>query len=63
MRGHLRGEWYATQQDIVGSDDIAEYYALFSVTARGNKHCLGEFATKAEALAAQKYASQRLAED
>jgi len=63
MRGHSRGEWYAAQTDIVNSDEDADYWALFGVTPRGNKHCLGEFPTKAEALAAQKYAEQRTADD
>jgi len=59
MRGHSRGKWYAAQNDIVISEEDAEYWALFSVTSRGNKHCLGEFPSKAEALAAKKYAQQR----
>lgn len=63
MRGHSRGEWYATQQDILTSDEEADYWALFSVTRRGNKHCLGEFPTKAEALAAQTYAEHRAEDD
>ena len=54
MRGHSRGEWYATQKDIVNSDEDADYWALFGVTLGGHKHCLGEFTTKAEALVAQK---------
>ena len=63
MRGHSRGEWYATQKDIVNSDGDAEYWALFSVTPRGNKHCVGEFQTKAAALVAKKYAQQRTNDD
>jgi hypothetical protein len=63
MRGHSRGEWYATQKDIANSDEDADYWALFSVTLRGNKHCVGEFPTKAEALAAQKYARQKVTDD
>jgi len=63
MRGHSRGEWYAAQKDVVSSDEDAEYWALFSVTSRGNRHCLGEFPTKAEALAAEQYARQRNVDD
>ena len=54
MRGHSRGEWYATVDDIVESEDDAEYWALFGVTHRGNKHCLGEFPTKKAALSAER---------
>ena len=60
MRGHSRGEWYATQKDIANSEDEAEYWALFSVTHRGNKHCVGEFATKLDALAALNLANKEL---
>ena len=60
MRGHSRGEWYATQKDIVNSDRRAGYWALFSVTPSGNKHCLGEFATKAEALEALRSAEKKV---
>ena len=49
MRGHSRGEWYCTLDDIAPSDDEAEYWAIFGVTHRGNKHCLGEFPTKSAA--------------
>ena len=59
MRGHSRGEWYATQKDIVNSDEEADYWALFSVTPRGHKHCLGEFPTKALALAALRFAEKK----
>ncbi len=52
MRGHSRGEWYGTLDDIVDSDEEAEYWALFGVTHRGNKHCLGEFPTKSAAMSA-----------
>lgn len=62
MRGHSRGEWYAAQEDIVNSEAEAEYWALFSVTHRGNKHCVGEFATKLDALAALKLANKELKE-
>ena len=54
MRGHSRGEWYATVNDIVDSEEDAEYWALFGVTHRGNKHCLGEFPTKKAALSAER---------
>ncbi len=54
MCGHSRGEWYATVDDIVDSEDDAEYWALFGVTHRGNKHCLGEFPTKKAALSAER---------
>ena len=60
MRGHSRGEWYGTQKNIVNSDSKAEYWALFSVTHRGNKHCVGEFPTKAQAVAALNIANRGL---
>ena len=53
MRGHSRGEWYGTFEDIVDSEEEAEYWALFGVTHRGNKHCLGEFPTKSVAMSAK----------
>lgn len=49
MRGHSRGEWYCSLGDIAPSEDKAEYWAVFGVTHRGNKHCLGEFPTKSAA--------------
>jgi len=52
MRGHSRGEWYCTLDDIAGSEQEAEYWAIFGVTHRGNKHCLGEFSTKEAARSA-----------
>ena len=52
MRGHSRGAWWGTLEDIVDSDEEAEYWALFGVTHRGNKHCLGEFPTKSAAMSA-----------
>ena len=52
-RGHSRGEWYGTFEDIVDSEEEAEYWALFGVTHRGNKHCLGEFPTKSVAMSAK----------
>ncbi len=54
MLGHSRGEWYGTLEDIVDSDEEAEYWALFSVTHRGNKHCLGEFPTNSAAMSAKQ---------
>lgn len=54
MRGHSRGEWYATLDDIAESEEAAEYWALFGVTHRGNKHCLGEFPTKSDAIVARQ---------
>jgi hypothetical protein len=54
MRGHSRGEWWGTLGDIVESDDDAEYWAVFGVTHRGNKHCLGEFPSKSAAIAATR---------
>ncbi len=52
MRGHSRGAWWGTLKDIVDSEEEAEYWALFGVTHRGNKHCLGEFPTKSAAMSA-----------
>jgi hypothetical protein len=52
MRGHSRGAWWGTLEDIVDSEEEAEYWAVFGVTHRGNKHCLGEFQTKLAALSA-----------
>ncbi len=49
MRGHSREEWYCSLDDIAPSEEEAEYWAIFGVTHRGNKHCLGEFPTKAAA--------------
>jgi hypothetical protein len=49
MRGHSRGEWYCTLDDIAPSEEEAEYWAIFGVTHRGNKHCLGEYPTKSAA--------------
>ncbi len=54
MRGHSRGDWYGTLEDIVNSEEEAEYWALFGVTHRGNKHCLGEFPTKSAAMSAKR---------
>lgn len=54
MRGHSRGEWYCSLDDIAKSEEDAEYWAIFGVTHRGNKHCLGEFPTKTAALAARQ---------
>ena len=53
MRGHERGEWYGSQANIVDSDQDAEYWALFGVTHRGNRHCLGEFPTRKSAQSAR----------
>ncbi len=50
MRGHSRGEWYATRDDVAASEEDAEYWAVFGVTRRGNTHCLGEFPTKSAAM-------------
>jgi len=61
MRGHAHGEWYGALENIVDDVDDAEYWALFGVTLRGNKHCLAEFHTKAEAEAAKRSAIGRLA--
>jgi hypothetical protein len=52
MRGHSRGAWWGTLEDIVDSEAEAEYWAVFGVTHRGNKHCLGEFQTKSAAVSA-----------
>lgn len=60
MRGHSHGEWYGTEDGIVDSEEGADYWALFGVTLRGNKHCLGEFRTKADAMAAMRDALNRL---
>jgi hypothetical protein len=49
MRGHSRGEWYCSLDDIAPSEREAEYWAVFGITHRGNKHCLGEFTTKSAA--------------
>ncbi len=49
MRGHSRGEWYCSLEDVTPTEDDAEYWAVFGVTHRGNRHCLGEFPTKAAA--------------
>jgi hypothetical protein len=49
MRGHSRGEWYCSLDDIAPSEEEAEYWAIFGVTHRGNKHCLGEFPSKSAA--------------
>jgi len=49
MRGHSRGEWYCSLDDVASSDDEAEYWAIFGVTHRGNRHCLGEFPSKSAA--------------
>jgi hypothetical protein len=43
MRGHSRGEWYGTLEDVVENEGDADYWAVFGVTHRGNKHCLAEF--------------------
>lgn len=49
MRGHSRGEWYCSLDDVAPSEEEAEYWAVFGITHRGNKHCLGEFPTKSAA--------------
>ena len=54
MRGHSRGEWYATLEDIAESEESAEYWALFGVTHRGNRHCLGEFPSESDAIFARQ---------
>jgi hypothetical protein len=51
MRGHSRGDWYGTLDNVTQSEADAEYWAVFGVTHRGNRHCLGEFPTKDAALA------------
>ena len=60
MRGHSRGEWWGTLKDIADFEEDAEYWALFGMTHRGNKHCLAEFRTKAEAMSARRDAVERL---
>jgi hypothetical protein len=57
MRGHSRGDWWGTLDDIVDAEDEAEYWAVFGVTHRGNRHCLGEFPTKRAAATAVRGAS------
>jgi len=52
MRGHSRGEWYCTLDDVAPREQDAEYWAVFGMTHRGNKHCLGEFPTKIAAKSA-----------
>lgn len=52
MRGHSHGEWYGTVDNVAASEADAEYWAVFGVTHRGNRHCLGEFLSKDAALAA-----------
>ena len=52
MRGHSRGEWYCSWDDIAPSEQEAEYWAIFGTTYLGNRHCLGEFPTKSAAEAA-----------
>ena len=52
MRGHSRGDWYCSLEDIAPSESEADYWAIFGVTHRGNKHCLGEFPSKSAAEAA-----------
>lgn len=54
MRGHSRGEWYASMDDIAASEEDAEYWAIFGTTPRGNTHCLGEFPTKSAAMRAKQ---------
>ena len=54
MRGHSRGDWYATLDDIAASEEDAEYWALFGLTRGGNTHCLGEFPTKSAAMRAKR---------
>jgi len=34
MRGHSRGEWHCSLDDVASSDDEAEYWAIFGVTHR-----------------------------
>ncbi len=60
MRGHSRGDWYATVDDIAASENDAEYWGLFAVTLRGNTHCLGEFPTRSEAVKAKRLLDARL---
>ena len=52
MRGHSRGEWYCSLDDVTPDAHEAEYWAVFGTTYRGITHCLGEFATKSGAEAA-----------
>lgn len=52
MRGHSRGEWYCSLDDIAPDAHQAEYWAIFGTTYRGITHCLGEFPTKSGAEAA-----------
>ena len=52
MRGHSRGEWYCSLDDVAESEEQAEYWTVFGVTHRGNKHCLGEFPSKSAARSA-----------
>jgi len=40
--------------DIAPSEEEAEYWAVFGVTHRGNRHCLGEFPSKQAAESAAK---------
>lgn len=54
MRGHSRGESYCSLDDIAPSEETAEYWAVFGVTHRGNKHCLGEFPSRSVAETAVK---------
>ena len=54
MRGHSRGDWYASTDDVAVSEEGAEYWALFGITRSGNTHCLGEFPTKSAAMIAQR---------
>lgn len=51
MRGHSHGEWYGSLDDVLEPGEDAEYWAVFGITHRGNKHCLGEFPTQAAAKA------------
>ena len=52
MRGHSRGEWYCSLDDVAPNACEAEYWAIFGTTYRGITHCLGEFPTKSGAEAA-----------
>ena len=63
MLGRAHGEWYGALENIVDREDDAEYWALFGVTLRGNKHCLAEFSTKAAAEAAKRSAIDRLRQE
>jgi hypothetical protein len=54
MRGHSRGEWYCSLDDVAPREQDAENWAVFGMTHRGNKHCLGEFPTKIAAKSAIK---------